>query len=121
MFLIVKNSGQTCELRLQGVLAGRDAEELKQYLHLAMLYVNDLTIDCSAVTGLDASCLQLLCSAYRMSLQQLREFTPKAMPGKCSCRPRRPRTTRTVSAAAWRAIADASGRMMRLFRFHERR
>lgn len=77
MFLIVKNSGQAGELRLQGVLADRDAEELKQYLHLAMLYVNDLTIDCSAVTGIDASCLQLLCSAYRMSLQQFGKFTPK--------------------------------------------
>lgn len=77
MFLIVRNSGQTGELRLQGVLADRDAEELKQYLHQAMRYVNDLTVDCSAITGLDASCLQLLCSAYRMSLQQFRKFTPK--------------------------------------------
>jgi anti-anti-sigma regulatory factor len=77
MYLIVRNSGQTGELRLQGALAGREAEELKLYLHQALHYVNDLTVDCSSVTGIDTACMQLLCSAYRMSRQQLKNFTPK--------------------------------------------
>ncbi|MDH4163992.1 MAG: STAS domain-containing protein [Nitrospirota bacterium] len=76
MYLVVKNSGQAGELRLQGTLVGGEVEELKLYLCQAMRYVTDLTIDCSAVTAVDAACLQLLCSAYRLSRQQLRKFTP---------------------------------------------
>jgi len=77
MYLVVRNSGQSGELRLQGSLADREVEELKLYLQRALHYVTDLTIDCSDVTGVDAACLQLLCSAYRMSRQQLRGFTPR--------------------------------------------
>lgn len=67
MYLLVRNSGSTGELRLQGALAEREAEELKHYLHQAVRYVNELTIDCSGVTELDTACLRLLCSAYRGS------------------------------------------------------
>lgn len=77
MYLVVRNSGQSGELRLQGDLAVREADELKLYLQRAMRYVTDLTVDCSAVTAIDPACMQLLCSAYRLSLQQFRKFTPK--------------------------------------------
>jgi anti-anti-sigma regulatory factor len=77
MHLIVRNSGQTGELRLQGALADCESGELKLYLHQALRYISDITIDCSGVTEIDAACLQLLCSAYRMSRQQVRSFTPK--------------------------------------------
>jgi len=58
-------------------LTDRDAEELKQHLHQAMGCMTDLTVDCSEVTGIDAACLRLLCSTYRMSRQQSGNFTPK--------------------------------------------
>lgn len=77
MYLIVKSSGQTGELRLQGPLAGQEADELKLYLQRALHYVADLTVDCSDVTRIDADCLQLLCSAYRASRVQFKKFTPR--------------------------------------------
>jgi len=77
MYLVVRNSGQTGELRLHGSLADQEAEELKLYLQRALHYVTDLTVDCSDVTGVDTACLQLLCSAYRMSRRQFRKFTPR--------------------------------------------
>ncbi|MDH4161851.1 MAG: hypothetical protein OEW15_04070 [Nitrospirota bacterium] len=48
MYLVVRNSGQSGELRLWGQFAARESEELKLYLQRVMRRVADFTVDCTA-------------------------------------------------------------------------
>jgi len=67
MQLSVKDAGSLAVLTLRGELKDSHADELKTCLRRVLDYVNRLIVNCEGVTRVDASCLNILCSAYRMS------------------------------------------------------
>jgi len=75
MQLTVKDAGAFAVLTLQGELHAGHAGELKDCLRRLLGYVGRLIVNCEKVTGVDAACLRILCSAYRVSQNLQKEFS----------------------------------------------
>ena len=72
MTFTVTDSGTLAVLILRGDLKNDQADELQSCLLRTLGTVNRLIINCAELTGVEASCLRILCATYRMS-QSLRK------------------------------------------------
>ncbi len=68
-------SGGASVLTLDGELTIEHAGELKKMLIEAMDSAESVDIKLEEVTGVDLSCLQLLCSAHRTALKSRKQLT----------------------------------------------
>lgn len=75
MHLDIRESGKSAVLTLDGELDKRHEVALSMYLWWGLSCVDDLLVDCGRVTGVDAACLQALCSAYLRSQKMKKRFT----------------------------------------------
>ncbi len=66
----IEYSGDLGVLTLEGDLTIEQAVEIKKALITALGNTDRLIIDLEKVTNIDLTCLQLLCSAHRMSVRQ---------------------------------------------------
>lgn len=75
-------------LALSGALTVEHAEEARQALLAALEQAKLLTLDCTGVTAIDLSGLQLLCSAHRtasLGQRQLHLASPLPQPLRQAC------------------------------------
>ncbi len=72
--LKIEKSGEKSELKIGGELNIQFAEDLKKSL-IQLLESNDVTINIEKLESIDISCLQLLYSAYRTSVNSNRKLT----------------------------------------------
>jgi len=74
MQLAMRNSGTLGVLTLHGSLNERNAEELRSRLIAGIDCADRLIVNCDQVTAVDMICLQLLCTAYRVSQAMNKDF-----------------------------------------------
>jgi anti-anti-sigma regulatory factor len=61
-------------LTLHGSLGERNVEDLRSRLISGLDCVDRLIVSCDQVTAVDMNCLQLLCTAYRVSQTMNKDF-----------------------------------------------
>ncbi len=74
MQLTMQNAGALGVLTLHGRLSRLNAEELRARLISSLDCVDRLIVNCDQVTAVDMTCLQLLCTAYRVSQLMNKDF-----------------------------------------------
>jgi anti-anti-sigma factor len=73
--LSVTNSGTLGIVTLRGRLSGNHAVELREHLLRGLHGAVRIIVNCEQLTSIDAACIRLLCTAYRVSRTQKKEFT----------------------------------------------
>lgn len=72
--LTVQNSGTLGILTLRGSLSELHAVELREHLLRGLDRAGRIIVNCEQVTSIDTACLKLLCTAYRVSRIQKKDF-----------------------------------------------
>ena len=72
--LSVTNSGTLGIVTLRGSLSELQAVELREHLLHCLDRAGRIIVNCEQVTSIDTACLRLLCTAYRVSRIQKKEF-----------------------------------------------
>jgi anti-anti-sigma regulatory factor len=70
-----QQSGKQGNLTLDGDLTVNRAEELRMLLIKALIDADQVRVEFGPVTGVDLSCLQLLCSAHRSAGRMQRRLS----------------------------------------------
>lgn len=71
----VEKTGDAALMELEGELTIQHAGAFKAALKSTMSDANRLVLDLARVTGVDLSCLQLLCTAHRAFLERNKELS----------------------------------------------